>query len=286
MATVSTKSIEAQALGEAMDVALQSRAIDLPVLPEASTKIIRLCDDPECEPKDLADLVRTDQALMAHLLRVVNSAGEGSAVPIVSLQFAVNRLGLIRIKMITLSIACKSSVFNNDSFRGVVRRLFRHAVATSVCAQEVARLKRMNVEQAFTAGLLHDVGRPILLQLATNHIKNAGIELEPEEIFEVIHERHEFAGAQLAESWSLPDCLVAAIQHHHEPTKAGEHERLARCVRFADQLADHLLGVGGALTERAIHAHPDLAPLNLYPDDVETLLSMKDTIRDSVGALL
>ena len=139
--------------------------LELPVLSETSTRLLQLCNDAESSPRDLARYIRQDLAIAGHLLRIANSSLYCGGMPIVSLQQAIARLGVAKLKEIVIVISCGIRVFCAKGFETEVRESFRCSLGVAAFAQEIARQCRMNVEEAFLCGLLHDVGRPVLLQL-------------------------------------------------------------------------------------------------------------------------
>ena len=147
---------------------LSEGELDLPLLPTAAIEVGRLAADENPDLRRLADLIKRDQALATHLLRVVNSPLYASRSPIVSLQQAVTRLGAGKIREVALLIAFRVGVVQARGFEIDVKNVFSHATAAALFAQEIARATRRNVEDAFLSGLLHDVGRPVLLAAAAS----------------------------------------------------------------------------------------------------------------------
>ncbi len=272
-------------LEERLRTVAEQGNLDLPMLPDVALKVTRLCGDEECDQKELADVIRRDQSLMAHLLRVANSAIYGGRVEIVSLQLAVNRLGLAKMREIVLAVACKASLFGEKGpLKDLTKRLFQHSMVTAACAQEVARRKRLNVEEAFTVGLLHDVGKCVLLHEARKISAAEGWDLEPEDLLTATTGTHAEVGARMLSSWGLPDTMAEAIRLHHDPDSSRGDATLPHLLRFADDLA-HLM-MDDADAPESLEDHPDLERLNLYPDDVEWLLERQSKVIEQMEAYL
>ncbi len=184
-----------------------------------------------------------------------------------------------------LAVACKASLFGEKGpLEEMTKRLFQHSMVTAACSQEVARRKRLNVEEAFTVGLLHDVGRPVLLHAARKIAVEEGWDLTPEELLTATNPLHADVGAEMLASWGLPDTMVQAIRHHHTPDSSGGEATLPHLLRFADDLA-HLM-MDDASAPESLEAHPDLERLNLYPDDVEWLLERQSKVIEQMEAYL
>src|ERR1041384_2889968 len=110
-----------------------------------------------------AKLIQRDVALAGQVMRVANSALYARRTPVVTLPQAIAWLGMREIRNITFAAAVQSQVFNSSYFRQEMNELWRESVITALFAQEVARLKRRNVESAYLCGLLHRVGLAISL---------------------------------------------------------------------------------------------------------------------------
>jgi putative nucleotidyltransferase with HDIG domain len=258
-------------LRRTLDERLRSGALELPLLPEVSAKVVALTADDGGDARALSDLIHRDQTLAGHILRLANSAMFAPVVRIVSLQQAISRLGMVVLRQMVLAITCSHRLFRVRGFEPYVRTLFDHSFVAAGFAQEIARARRWNVEEAFLCGLLHDVGRPTLLQALVSIAEEHGQALQQESVQPVLDELHAQVGSDLVASWSLPTQLAEAVGYHHRPEEAPSHARLAMVTRLSADLAHSLVGPG-EVTDNQIRNHRLLAPLNLYRDDLEALL--------------
>jgi putative nucleotidyltransferase with HDIG domain len=249
---------------------LSQADFDLPVLPEAASGILTETSRADWSVETLVALLKRDAAMAAHLLRLANSAAFRPASPIVSLHQAVSRLGALQLKQLALLIACETRVFRVPGFEAEMRGIFRHCLAVALYAQEIARARRSNVEEAFLAGILHDVGWPILVQALID--LHQRFELPPDRgaVLAAAERSHEQLGQALATRWSLPDRVAQALAVHHQQT--GQLPELASVVALADVLARRAAGEGEVSAE-SILAHPAVLALNLYPEVVDALLA-------------
>ncbi len=262
----------------ALENRLRTGHLELPLLPDTAARVIAATGDPDCGAEGLAEILQSDQALAAHLLRVANSAAYSPVEPIVSLPQALARLGFGTVSEIALTVALKGRVFDTRGHEQRFRELWRHSVTTACYAKEIARLRRRNVEGAFLAGLLHDIGRPIVLETALGF--GRGGPMFEALLDDLLEEYHARAGAHLVDRWELPDWMRGAIEHHHEPGDAGELAEVAWTVSLADALSGWAIerakeGDDPDEVEAALRTHPALAPLGLYPDDVDELLALR-----------
>jgi putative nucleotidyltransferase with HDIG domain len=245
--------------------------LDLPILPEVAMQVVRLTTAGDCGARELAELIRRDQAIAGHLLRIANSALYSRGVSITSLQMALSRLGMARIREMTLAISCQSRVFSARGREGDVRRVFRHSLAAAMFASEIARTQRRNVDEAFLLGLLHDVGRPVVMQALADLTAERTCALTEVEYWSAVDEAHAEVGADILAKWGLSEKLVEAVRHHH----AAAVEPGLSCswaqIRLADDLA-HWAIEGDATSFEPLREHPCLDILNIYPDDLDLIL--------------
>jgi HD-like signal output (HDOD) protein len=254
---------------------IEADDLDLPVLPDSTSQVLALSQDPDAEPRQLSELIQRDPALAGHVLRIANSAAYAAREPIVSLQQAVSRLGMSTLADIAIAATMNSKVFALKGHDAEMRDMRTHSALAAVWTREVARLRRRNVEAAFLTGLLHDVGKPILLQ-AIFQIPNAS-EIDGETVREWIHELHASVGSRLLVRWQLPHWVSAAVRGHHDPDEAGDQCDLASTVLLGDLLS-HWTAQSDAEHEERVRQHTVLARLGLYPDDIDELFGRRSVV--------
>jgi putative nucleotidyltransferase with HDIG domain len=251
-------------------------AIELPVLADVAQRVMLVTERADVDARQLADLVRSDAAFAAHLLRIANSPAYAARTPIVSLQQAVSRLGMGTLRGIAVIISCKTRAFHVEGRETLVRELFRHSLVAALHAREIARIRRLNVEDAFLAGLLHDVGRPALIQAAIDLEAELGVApLTDAELSLIVGGLHEEVGEGMTRAWGLAPRLSETIRYHHHPELAKDASAAA-LVQLADELSHHAAPMRSPDSPRCVSVddlshHPALATLNLYPEDLEAL---------------
>ena len=184
-------------------------------LPEVTVKIIELVEDPGSSARDLHAMISADPALTARMLKVVNSAFYGLPRQIASINRAVSLLGLNAVKNIAVA-ASLAKLFRGGEIGPDfnAHELWLHSCVTASTARIIAQGNRRNaVDEAFLAGLVHDVG--ILVELQHDRARFAeaialaatGRDLRECER-EVLGEDHEAFGSALCEHWKFPSSLV------------------------------------------------------------------------------
>lgn len=269
-----------QALVERID----KDRIDLPVLPQVAGRVMALASDPSADAARLSALIHQDQALAAHVLRIANSPAYMTRTPIASLQHAVAMLGVNQLSEIAVTVSLKNVGAKIPGHEADIRQLWRHALASGAYAKEIARMRRYNVESAYLCGLLHAVGKPVVLNTVTAIAADMRIPLDPSTIASFLDGYHSRVGCLIAAEWALPPQVAEAIAYYRIYEQAPSHRQEAMMTCLADRLATYLL-VPDSFDDSTLRDHGVFADLNLYPNDVDTLLSLKEKVLSLVGTM-
>jgi putative nucleotidyltransferase with HDIG domain len=252
-----------------------------------------LASDPNADAAKLSALIHQDQALATHVLKIANSPAYMPRSPVVSLQHAVAMLGITLLSEIAFTASLKVGAFQVPGYEDEVKQLWRHSLASGAFAKEVARAKRMNVESAYLCGLLHEIGKPVVLQTTTTIARDRRNEwvkaLTPlldnkAHVKTLIEGYHTRVGILIADKWSLPKQVAEAIQYYGSYEHATAFRQECMLTFVADRLASHLL-TPEEMPEDSLRDHPVFAELNLYPQDIDTLLTTKEQVLTIVNAM-
>jgi len=210
-------------------------------------KVLHMVEDPDCDIRALAKAVTADPNLTAQLLRVVNSAALGGTRKIASASDAIGRIGIKGLRNVALATAVLDRFQGSD--RKEMRRIWAHSVRTALWAQALAsvREERFPTEDAFIAGLIHDIGETVLRQffpdaarLVDRDVKAGRPSSEAE--IDSFGQTHEDAGAFLCDHWSFPLAIVHSAAFHHAPVALLKSipllQPVASVVNAACRLAD------------------------------------------------
>ncbi len=228
---------------------LVNSTIDLPTMPEVLIKLNEVMARPDASAADVAKVISADPAVATNILRIVNSAYYGLQVRVSSVSLAISVMGFNMAK----KVALKAAVFSSFGKRREKIQHFdpagfwRHAVFAGVAARTLAGKSTVfadtHPEDAYIAGLLHDIGKIILMEKSAPRYlallrksvqqKRSEIEVEPEDLGFT----HADVGSVLAIKWALPEDLAIAIRYHHSPAKDPFHRSLSSLIHLADHLA-------------------------------------------------
>ena len=277
-----TSSVER--LEQALLQKIETGEIELPLLPQAASQVMALASDPAADAAKLSALIHQDQALAAHVLRIANSPAYMPRSPVVSLQHAVAMLGITLLSEIAFTASLKSGAFKAPGHEDDVKRLWRHSLASGAFAKEVARMRRVNVETAYLCGLLHEIGKPVVLQTAAGLAQTQRLTIEKSILHGWIDGYHSRVGTLIAEKWGLPKQVATAIQYYDDYDHAASFQQECLLTCASDRLATHMLAPED-MPDESLRAEPVFAELNLYPNDIDQLLTMKDHVLAVVNAL-
>lgn len=272
-----------EALREFLEDRIDSKKLDLPMLPDISFEIVNLCRSEDADAAQLTKLLHKDQSLAGNVLRIANSPLAGSQENIVSLQQAVSRLGMTRVREIALAASVQGLLFDCGAREHLISDLWIHCLTTALCAKEIARLLRENVEEAFLSGLLHDMGKPVLVQALLEYEKQRGETISNQDLLLALQNYHAEVAETLIDVWGLPETMAEAIGCHHDWTSAEQARILAAVLHLADHQAHVLQGTTLAMSGELDQAV--LEELNLYPEDMDTLAAKHADIEAYVEAL-
>jgi putative nucleotidyltransferase with HDIG domain len=227
-------------------------------------------------------VILRDPALTARLLKLANSVIYGQARKVMTVNQAIVLLGFRAVKSLALSTSVYDVFSSHADFTEDQLRVFwRHCLETATYAQLLAsRIQYPVQEEAFVAGLLHDIGLVILCnvfgkdyqRILKPPLRHAGfIETEDQRL----GINHADAAAFLFADWGLPDILVDAIRHHHvigENEDLAKAEKLSMLIGLADRMGKHPLEPSPATDGRIVEEKHRLAKqLNLKSEDLKNV---------------
>ncbi len=257
---------------------LIAKVKDLPPLPSVVMRAMEMILDPDISVRNLQLVISQDQALSAKILRIVNSAMYSLRREVSTVSHAVAVLGIETVKSVIMA-ASVERVFQKSRDLGT-KLMTEHSWGTALAARSIARRVRYEkIEEALVCGLMHDIGKPVLLQNMPTRYR------------EIIHEvysgngkfhqmellafgfSHAHVGALLARKWNFPQQLAEAVGYHHNPLSAPAYRELACIVNLANSFMIHM-GIGFERDkDLVLEKQPAAVFLKLDKGALESLMS-------------
>ena len=218
----------------------------LPPLSDSVSALLPVVSKETHSARDVVEVLERDPMLAARILKVANSAAYARRVPAETVMAAASYLGDMTVIGLALRLSnAKAYEAPLEGYHAVRGALWEHSLKCAIAARMLAfRAKTyLSPGVAYTAGLMHDIGKVVLSAFLKGAVAPGGVFLD--------HERattgtdHAEVGAALAQRWRLPPSIVSAIEWHHEPAKADPS---LRSLVYAVHLADMATMLGGAGT--------------------------------------
>ncbi len=258
-----------------------SKVDELPSLPHIVVKVMELTEDPDSTAFDINEVINQDQNMTAQVLRMANSVYYGYSRRIATVTDAIVLVGFNAVRSIVLA-ASVSKILKKE-LKGYVLgegELWKHSQCTAVFARMLAKkTKYRSVELAYTAALLHDIGKLVLNSYLSDSYKEVlAIVNEEKTPFDQVEDNifgfnHATVGGKVAEKWNLPSDLVEAISCHHHPTKAVKNPELTAIVHVANAATLQMgmgLGIDGLMYPLS---QESLDLLGVTQDDLEVIMA-------------
>lgn len=267
---------------------------ELPPLPGSALRVAMLSLDLNVSTTAVAAAIGCDPILAARILRAANSPLYAVERKFTSLPSAVNALGNLAINQLVVIYAVSDAFHQNTKHSRLERPLWRHSVAVGVTAREIAAaINSRSGDEAFLCGLLHDVGKLLLLRRDADVYAQIEEPLTEQERTELEREIYNFThaevGALVARRWGLDEELGRAIfNHHHQAPSALANSTLTLIVEAADKMANY----SGMSMRRDETAATDLAAdeaivaLRLTPEQVREIQERAEISLDEMMSVL
>jgi HD-like signal output (HDOD) protein len=222
----------------------RARLANIPPFPPVASRLLQLLGSESVQLRPVADLISMDAAFCARVLQRANSAEFATISRITDIRHALTLIGLDRTRQITTTVLMAAYTRSTVRTEGL-RRCWQHTVATAVIADQLAQASNVFTGTAYTAGIMHDVGRLGLLVAYPAEYEQV-IRDAAERCLDLLDfEREQFgidhaeAGRWLAIKWGLPEELRVVAGRHHDPCEGAELS-LVGLVHVACRLADFL----------------------------------------------
>jgi putative nucleotidyltransferase with HDIG domain len=240
--------------------------IDIPPVPDMMLKLNDAMEKDNISIHDIVKIIMADQILTSKILRVVNSSFYSPSGEITSLQQAIIFMGLKSVlSIVTVHTLSSIAPDNAEEVRGILR----HSLLCAFVAKKIAIALRLDPEEAFVCGLLHDIGKTLILNIAREK------QLPDEIKQELMKDYHSAVGFMLGSRWHFSEVIKSSIKYHHSPQESTDHRKMVETIHVADFIANDL-----DVMETAHNCS------NLDFDRINEIMSDLDEIKGSVVAII
>ena len=234
-------------MSDAIQAKIRKSIEDVPSLPLTALKIIRLANNINSPPQEMLETIKVDPVITGKVLQLINSSYFGLSANVTDLRQALVMLGNNTIKNLALTSALLQTMKSKGSGNAALDLdgVWMRSLATAVGAKIIAKsagLPRLQHDEFFLIGLLHDLGRIFIFQfLADEYVevlekaKNNDISLEESEI-SILSMSSPAIGGLLAEKWQLPPNINAGVHHHRHPEDAGEYAKICAIIQISSYI--------------------------------------------------
>jgi HD-like signal output (HDOD) protein len=272
------------------------RATALPQLPGGAIRLLKAIDSGEASASDLERIITCDAALTANLLRLANSADSGLPSGITTIRSAILRLGQRTVRSMGVSLTIQALLSSDAGSGGFsARRYARHCVASGfLCRYLFVRKKQGGdfetawaAEEAFSAGLMHDLGHALLSRvvpsvyaviLGSAEMGNISF---PEAFRNMYGASVGVLGEVAAKTWNLPESFIPAIRYCDSPSESEDELQALYCLNYADYLANEM---GASIEPWAVQGELDPmveAEVALPEEELKVVLDIIDSQTDN-----
>ena len=267
-----------------LEQCIEKGELKLPVLPLAVQKVLSINSNPDFSITELSSLIHQDHTLAGHVLRVSNSSIYAGTYKISSLSQAISRLGRQAMVKIAVSITMQGEVFQVAGFKDEIKYIWHHSLASAVYAQEISDITGRSDPEMYMCGLMHQVGKPVLLRHIVEIQKRIKILLTHEEMEALLDEYHKQVGFKLASAWKMPASVKDSCLYYQEPAAASNSAKAVNITHLASLLAD-LLMEGEDADHTPVYVDPVLAQIGISREQVDQLLEKQNEVRALMEAV-
>ena len=227
---------------------IASGLLAVPSLPTVAVRVVRSGTMNSANAHTLADIIHADGALTEYVLRIASSAAKRPTMPITSLQHAIAWLGLDDVANIAFTLALQGKMLHVEGQHRKARRLWRHSLASALWARQLAHMRARETGLSYLCGLLHNIGRAVVLGVVHDLAELAGLRLAGNEYDCLIELFQREVSERVIARWALPPPVPAVLARWETYASAGALRWECNVVNLAHKLADFTLHEPAMLT--------------------------------------
>lgn len=245
--------------------------LTIPSLPTVAVRVVRSGTKNSADAHILADIIHADRALTDYVLRIASSAAKRPNMPITSLQHAIAWLGLDDVANIAFTLALQGKMLHVEGQQRKARRLWRHSLASALWARQLAHMLARETGVCYLGGLLHNIGRAVVLGALHDVAEFAGIHLAANEYDCLIEVFQREVSERVIAAWILPPPVPEVVARWDEYASAGALRWECNVVNLAHKLSDFTLHEPHMLTRDLLVLDQSYGDLGLASKDADAL---------------
>jgi HD-like signal output (HDOD) protein len=243
----------------------------IPTLPTVAVRVVRSGTKNSGNAHLLADIIHSDPKLAKYVLSIASSAAKRPSMPITSLQHAIAWLGLDDVANIAFTVALQGKMLQVEGQHRKARRLWRHSLASALWARQLSAMQGRETGLCYLCGLLHNIGRAVVLGVIHEVAERAGQHLAGNEYDCLIDIFQREVGARVIYAWALPPPVPAVVARWESYASAGAVRWESNVINVAHKLADFTLHEPCMLTRELLLQDLGYRDLGLAAQDAEPL---------------
>jgi HD-like signal output (HDOD) protein len=257
----------------------------LPVLPEVAQQVLSLTNNPNACLEDLSKLIQRDQGVAANILKHANSAAYSTGQSIESIDEALMRMGMAAVSGIALAACLEGEGFKTPGYETERRKMLVHAMLSGAFARDLASRSRQNAELVFVSGLLHTVGKPVVLRLICDMQRGRKTPLASGDVLSLVEEFHARAADAVSKAWNLPEHVRVSAAFNEKPDEAPEFRDEVRLTALAGKLAGWVVS-GAKDDDEYLRELPYWGELGIGEEDQSDLMARCVALRGAAASSL
>ena len=269
----------------ALKAYIEDERLKIPVLPDVVGKVIALINHPNADANTLARLIHKDQALAGYVLRVSNSPIFAGAREISTLRQAIARIGAKTLGKIALSVTMQGKIFKAKGYESEIKSIWCKTLTSGAFAQDLGRIIGESSESLYLCGLLHTVGKPVILQALQDLKNELQMDLSHEAGIALMEEFHQKVGFKVAEQWKLPEAVKDACLYYDDPESTEAHHKEVRITYLAHQYSNFIEADPEEEDLDMLASHPSSLALRITKEHFTKLVPRLEKVRSLLEAM-
>ena len=251
---------------------INSERYEIPMLPTTNLRLAELASNPTAEIGNMVRLISTDPVLSGQLLKMANSVVFSGQAQAVTLHEAIMRIGTRGLRSLVYTASVHGVIMRSKALGRYAVEVWRQAASTGAIARAVGPRIGIEAERAFLIGLLHDIGKVVLLSILGRASKSPS-EITPSVVGHLFYRYHQEVGGKVAVAWNLPEEIVSIAGCHHEFMENTAYPGSAAFALFCHQVDMALLEEDGARLDH-LPRHPMMRAMGVDPVRAHDLLKV------------